>query len=199
MLSDQVLAHAGIKGMRWGVRRNRNRPGGADGVEESKKVVDKRGKVKMTLDSMKRERDWKNVLNDIDKLSAKDIGVVAKRVGLENDLKRLSKTKIARPKDKDDYLRRDKMSDAELNRKVVLLRAKENLRSKVSDASKEQREFGEKVTQVAQTLIIDKYVLKKGFSADELFDIIKKPKEKSDKATEEALKQLTGSRTESTS
>lgn len=190
MIANDILTHVGVKGMRWGVRRNRNRPGGADGVEESKKIVDKRGKVTKKLDSMKRERDWKKVLNDVDKLTTKEIGAVAKRVGLENDMKKLSKSKIAKPKDKDDYLNRAKMSNDELSRKVTRLRAKENLRSKISDASKEQREFGEKVTQVAQTLVINKYVLKKSVTPKDLFDDLvdasRKPKESSEKATKEA-------------
>lgn len=34
---DEVLTHYGIKGMRWGVIRDRDQPGGADGNKETSK------------------------------------------------------------------------------------------------------------------------------------------------------------------
>ena len=104
MFSEDVLNHAGIKGMRWGVRRNRNRPGVADGAEESTKIKDTRGKLEVKISSMKRERQWKKVLDDMDKLDTKDITKVSKRITMENDLKRLSKSTVGKTKDKDDYL-----------------------------------------------------------------------------------------------
>lgn len=33
---EEWLAHYGVKGMKWGVHRNRDRPGGADGKSEKK-------------------------------------------------------------------------------------------------------------------------------------------------------------------
>jgi hypothetical protein len=149
---DGVLKHHGVKGQKWGVIRDRNRPGGADGKWESEKQVDNRGKLQKRLDSMKRERQWNSVLREMDKMSTKDINTVTTRVRLENDLKRLSKSKVATKKDKEDYLRRDKMSNQELSRKVARLNAKEGLLKQVSSASKEQREFGIKVVQTAGTL-----------------------------------------------
>lgn len=182
MLSDEVLKHVGVKGMKWGVRRNRNRPGGADGVEESKKVPDKRGKLLKTIDSMKREQAWKNIVKEADKMSTKEINMVSKRIGLENDMKRLSKSKVANPKDKDDYLRRANMSDDELSRKVVRLRAKDNLNNKARDASKEQREFGEKITNIGKSLTIN-YALKKKLGPDDFLSALKNPSDSAKKAT----------------
>jgi hypothetical protein len=155
------IQHTGVKGMRWGVRRDSNRPGGADGKEESEKVVDKRGKIKKTLDSMKREREWGKVLREVDKMTTKDINTVKKRIDLENNLKSLRKSKMATKKDKADYLRREFMSDAEISRKVNRLQAKENLHKSVKSASKEQREFGYKVAQTAGSLGV-RYVLEGG-------------------------------------
>ena len=195
MLSDEVLKHAGIKGMRWGVRRDRNRPGGADGKEESTKVKDTRGKIGKQLDSWKRERDWNKVLKGIDKLTTKDINSVSKRIGLENDLKSLSKTKgVGTKKDKADYLRREHMSDAELNRKVVRLRAKKGLHKNVKEASKEQREFGEKVVQVASSVGV-KYALNRGTMQPkdifkEVFEASKTPKDSYGKSKDEVLKRV---------
>ncbi len=187
---DEILKHHGVKGMKWGVRRDRNRPGGADGKAESEKTKDKRGRVAKTLDSMKRERQWNKVLNDMDKLSTTDINQVARRVRLENDLKNLSKSKVGTRKDRDDYLRRDKMSDAELQRKVTRLRAKDSLRKSVKDASKEQREFGEKVVNVGKTLAINKFILKKSIEPKDLFNTIQNPKESAKNAQNDLQKQI---------
>jgi hypothetical protein len=183
--SEDVLQHVGIKGMKWGVIRNRNRPGGADGKEESTKVKDNRSKLSVKISSMNRERQWKKVLEDVDKLNTKDITAVTKRITLENDLKRLTKSGSAKSKDKDDYLRRDKMSDAELTRKVTRLRAKENLAKSVKEASKEQREFGEKLIQIGGSVGV-KYALTRTVPGPkDLFDIYKKPKESYDGAKED--------------
>lgn len=180
MSNLENLQHHGVKGMKWGVRRNRNRPGGADGVDESKKVKDTRSNVRKKLDSMKRERDWKKVMQDADKLSTKDINAVAKRVGLENDLKRLSKSSVGKAKDKQDYLRRSDMSDAELSRKVVRLRAKENLHRSVREASREQREIGQRVLDTAKAVsltVASKKLTGKPIEAKDVMDIFGKPSE----------------------
>lgn len=183
---DEVLKHHGVKGMKWGVIRNRNRPGGADGKWESEKQVDNRGKLQKRLDSMKRERQWNSVLVKMETLSTKEINTITKRVALENNLKKLSKSKVATKKDKEDYLRRDKMSDQELSRKVARLRAKENLRNTVRDASKEQREFGMKTVQVGGSLGV-KYALTKSITPKDVFETVKNPKSSADKAKKDAL------------
>lgn len=181
---DDVLRHHGIKGQKWGVIRNRNRPGGADGKEESEKTVDKRGKIRQHLDSLKREREWRNVIKEIDHISTKDINKITKRVGLENSLKKLSKSKIARAKDKHDYLNRHKMSDEELSRKVTRLRAKDTLYNAIREASKEQREIGERIANTASNLAFKyvkvKYVDKGEMSLKDTLDIVKKPKKVKD-------------------
>lgn len=186
MLSDEVLKHVGVKGMKWGVRRDRNRPGGADGKEESTKVVDKRSKMSKNLDSLKRERQWNKVVKNMNQLNTKEINAVANRVKLENNLKTLSKSKVGSKKDREDYLRREHMSDAELSRKVVRLRAKESLHKAVREASKEQRDFGEKVVRIGGSLGV-KYAVKKSISPKDVFDAVKNPKDASAKAKEELL------------
>lgn len=172
------LEHTGVKGMKWGVRRNRNQPGGADGKPDAGETRNrKRVSLNDKLHSLKREREWQKVLRNMDELSTQDISKVAKRIGLENDLKSLSKSKIASAKDKRDYLHRDKMSDEELSRKVIRLRAKDNLHKKVKDASKEQREFGMKVVHIGSSLGIKYVLLKKSFEPKDLLDTLKKPKD----------------------
>lgn len=193
--NQETLQHTGVKGMRWGVHRNSNRPGGADGKWESEKIKDNRGKIRKNLDSMKREREWHKVLKDMHTLSTKDINVVKKRIDLENNLKVLSKTKgVATKKDKDDYLRREHMSDAELNRKVVRLRAKSGLHKAVKDASKEQRELGEKVVQVASSVGIKYAINRRPIKAKDVFKDVfeasRNPKENYSNAKKDLQKQV---------
>jgi hypothetical protein len=191
---DELLKHHGVKGMKWGVLRNRNRPGGADGKDESAKVKDTRSNLRKNLDSMRRERQWGKVLQEMDKLSTKDINAVSKRVGLENELKSLSRTKgVGSKKDKADYLRREHMSDSELNRKVVRLRAKKGLHKNVKDASKEQREFGEKVVNIVKGVsmkVAVKKVTGKPLQPKDFYDILKNPKEGSKSARGDLQKQI---------
>jgi hypothetical protein len=188
---NDIIKHYGIKGMHWGVRRNSNRPGGADGKEESDKVVDKRGKLKKHLDSMKREREWGKILREVDTMTTKDINTVKKRLDLENNLKTLTKTKMATKKEKADYLRREFMSDAEISRKVNRLQAKENLHKSVSNASKEQRELGAKIVQISSSVGV-KYALTRTIHPKDVFDAYKKPKESADKAQLDAVTAVLG-------
>lgn len=200
---EEFLKHHGVKGMRWGRRRDRNRPGGADGVSESEKVKTEKGmvvpkkessKFAKNLSSMRRERQWSKILSEADKLSTKDISTVAKRVGLENELKTLSRTKgVGGKKDKADYLRRENMSDTELSRKVVRLRAKKSLHKNVSDATKEQREFGEKVYNIAKGMSLKfavNRVTGKPLNVKDFYDVIDKPKDTAKNTQNELQKQI---------
>ena len=153
-MSD-VLKHFGVKGMKWGVIRNRKVSSSSKSKGQNGNKVIKR--VKEEVGSLKRERSWKKVAGDINKLTTKDINKLSNRIQLENDLKRLSSNKsISSPKDKQDYRLRGKMSDQELGRKVVRLRAKENLQRNIDQASKSQRDLGEKIVKTAAPLVVKK-------------------------------------------
>lgn len=183
---NDIIQQSGVKGMKWGVRRDYARRGGADGK------LDARDKPISTalgrkLNSLKRERQWKSVLREMDKLSTKDITEVAKRVTLENSLKTLSRSKIGTKKDREDYLRRERMDNQELTRKVTRLKAKQSLHIAVHSASKEQREFGQKVVQVGSSLGI-KYALTKSITPKDVFETVKNPKVSADKAKNDLLK-----------
>lgn len=142
---DEALLHFGIKGMKWGVRRTESQLSKSKGQNSNKES----SKFKETWDSMSRERHWKNVLKNVDKMSTKDMYKIATRIQLENDLKRLSGTKgVGTQKDKYDYRLRERMSDEVLSRKVGRLRAKNNLHRAISEASKGQREFGKKTVSL---------------------------------------------------
>lgn len=160
MDKESVIKHYGVLGMKWGVRRDR-----------SGQIT-----VRDRLKSLSRERQWKKVIGNVDNLSTEDISKLAKRVGLENDLKRLAKGPAGKKKDKADYVKRDQIDDESLNRKVMHLRAKENLIKQVSNASKEQRELGEKIVNASGNLAIA-YAKNKSLTPKDLFDAITDPKD----------------------
>lgn len=176
---DELLAHSGVKGMKWGVRHDQP----ASGTTKPKE----RGKVAKHLDSLSRERQWHKTLKEVDKMSTKDINTVTKRIAMENSLKRLSKTKMATKKDKQDYLRRHEMSDQELARKISRLQAKDSLHKTVKEASKEQRELGLKVAQVGGSLGV-KYAINRKITPKDVYETVKKPKESAAQAKKDAAK-----------
>lgn len=156
MAASDAIQHYGVKGMKWGVRRNRNKPGGADGIKESKKSGQNGNKVSNLVNdqlaSMKRERQWKKSLKNVDNMTDKEINQLANRIRLENDLKRLSKGPAGKRNDKKDYTNRGKMTDQELFEKVQNLRARDNLQRSVSDATKAQRELGKRVVRTVSSV-----------------------------------------------
>ena len=174
---DEALEHSGVRGMKWGVRRNYDRPGGADGKTDpkgNKAPKEGRSEIGKRLDSLKRERQWNKVLHDIDKMSTIQMNTVKKRIENENSLKSLSKSKMATKKDKEDYRRRGEMSDQELSRKIARLRAKNSLHDEIKKATKEQREFGIKVAQVGGSLGF-KYATTKSLTPKDVFDSVSSP------------------------
>ena len=176
---DEFISHSGVKGMKWGVRHEEHKALNPKPDKEP-------GKLKKHIDSLKRERQWKSVLKQIDHISTKDLNTLKKRVDLENTLKQLSKSKVANQKEKQAYLNRHKMSNDELARKINRLQAKENLHKSISTASKEQREIGKKIIQVGGTLGV-KYALNKKITPGDLNDVFKKTQETADKAQTSAV------------
>lgn len=144
---NETLQHHGIKGMKWGVRRSDAQLSKARGKGQN--AVKKR--IGEQLSSMSRERSWGKKLKDMENMSNDDLNKMARRIQLENDLKRLSKSSsgVSTKNDREDYRKRESLSDQDLNMKVNRLRAKANFARTVSDASKEQRDFGRKVVNTA--------------------------------------------------
>ncbi len=158
--SDEDLTHYGIKGMRWGVRKDQ--------------VT-----IRERVDSLKRERQWKKVLNEADNMSTDQINAVVKRIRLENDFKKLIKeSKVSKKSDKRDYIQRGQMSDDDLSDKVSRLKAKDSLSKSVSEATKEQREFGERVVNTGSTLALS-YATNKTISGRDIYDAITNPQKDS--------------------
>lgn len=174
---DNFLQHHGIKGMKWGVRND--------------KKNSSRTSLGEKLGSLKRERSWKKVLNEIHNLSNEQLTTASKRIQMENDLKRLSKkSPAATKKDKADYVRRGKMSNEELANKLTRLRAKDQLTRAIKDASKEQRELGEKIVNAGGSLAF-KYATTKSITPKDVFDAVTtKPKSIKDQAVKELIESI---------
>lgn len=162
-MSDE-LKHYGVLGMKWG-RRKSSSSSGTKKKEPSKLRTKVENKVKAEVGSLKREMAWRNTTRKIGNMSTKDINKLAQRIQMENEMKRLTKVRndpkslvkrmvgdktISTEKDRQDYLKRGKMSDEELARKVNRLRAKDNLRRAVSQASKEQIDLGKTIVKKYQ-------------------------------------------------
>lgn len=165
-----LLKHTGVLGMKWGVV-NWRKPGGKSGEKRERG----RNRMRQEWDSMKRERHWNKVMSDFDNMSTKDIAVATRRAQLENEFKRLAKSKVAKGKDKKDYRSRDKMSNEELNRKVGRLRAKNSLSSQSDIATKDQRDAGKRIAQTGGSILL-KMAINKKLTAGDVYESVTNPK-----------------------
>jgi hypothetical protein len=190
---EEVLQHYGVKGMKWGKHIKSAGSSAKSGVKKvgtkTKEAADKvASKAKPHIDSIKRENSWKKQLNNASNMSTKQLQKVANRAQLENDLKRLSrKSNVGSSKDKKDYLKRGKMDDAELSRKVQRLRAKDNLLRNSNDATKAQKELAKKIIKVAAPLAISLAVNGK-ISQKDIFEAVTNPGGSKSKAVKAVIK-----------
>lgn len=168
---DEMLQHAGVKGMKWGVIRSKVSGGASKAGGATAKVASKAGsavvtKVKNEVNSIKREASWGKI--KADGMTTEQITKLAQRAQLENDFKRISKTKnVGNRKDKAEYKVRESMSDQELMTKVTRLRAKENLDRNMKEATKSQRTLGRNVIDAAGPLVV-KAALKQKIGLDDV-------------------------------
>ena len=169
-----TLQHAGVKGMKWGVRKT----------------------VKANMDSMKRERSWRKV--DSKNMDATELNKKTQRLQLENDFKRLSKRNIDKKdiflkkstgsvKDRQDYLERSKLSDNELRKKVDVLRARENFDRNVNSATKSQIDFAKKALYIAGPIALQLAISKK-ITPKQIMDVVMNPNNAKAQAIAQAKK-----------
>jgi len=135
---EEILQHYGVKGMKWGVSKAR-KAGSAV-----------KTRVKEELTSRKRERGWAKTISKMDSMDTKEINRTFQRILMENDMKRISKKMNSQ--DRKDYRNRGKLSDNELQEKVNRLRAKDNLRRQISEATSSHRSVGKKLVSTVAGL-----------------------------------------------
>lgn len=141
---DDVLQHFGVKGMRWGVRRNRS-----SGTK--KPGIVKRGKerIKDEVSSMKREKSWVTKAKGVSSMNDDEIRGLVDRIRNENSLKRLGSRK--------EYLKRADVPDAVLKKRVERLQLEDNLRKNVGVATARQREIGREITKSASNIGLETF------------------------------------------
>lgn len=135
---DEVLQHYGVKGMKWGVSKARQKAGQV------------KTRIKEEVKSSKREAGWAKQIRDIHTMDNKKLQTTVNRVRNENEFKALAKGQKVRnvgdllnkSADKKAYRNRDKLTDKELQSKVQQLRLKDQLRQQVSNATKSHRKVG---------------------------------------------------------
>lgn len=142
---DEVLQHYGVKGMKWGVSRARQKAGQV------------KTRIKEEINSSHREASWAKQLRDIHNMDSKKLQNTVNRLRNENDFKVLAKGQkvrnigdlINKSADKKAYRNREKLSDKELQDKVQQLRLKDQLRQQVSNATKSHRKGGKELVESA--------------------------------------------------
>lgn len=147
---EDFLQHHGVKGMKWGVRRFQPYP---KGKGHKGTYLGKIGKSKVReVKTLNRAR-----LKNLDKMSTAQIRKEAKRMALENELKKhsdLLRSNVSKitGKDYDDYLRRGSMSDQELKRKVNRLASKAEFKKQAKRANKGNLEVGKIIVTAAASM-----------------------------------------------
>lgn len=122
-------------------------------------------------------------------MDTEEIKMVTKRVQNENQLKTLVKTsKAARDDDRKDYIRRGDLTDDELADKVNRLRAKDSLSKSVYDASKEQREFGERIVNSGSSIALS-YATNQRLTGKDIYDAITSPDKKASDKLKDNLRE----------
>lgn len=147
---EEFIQHHGVKGMRWGVRRYQPYP---KGEKKKGKFLGLKSRAKSTSREVTNLKSSK--VSNMDKKSTSDLKKETGRLRLENDLKRLSSDKkVGTKQDKEQYRRRDEMSNEELKRKVDRLQTKSDYKDQAQYANKQTISTGKKVvTNVAKVAL----------------------------------------------
>ena len=148
-LWDMQLEHFGVKGMKWGRRKDR----------ASETTPKPKSTLRKYVDSNRRELGMNKMLKDVDTLPDAEVVRRVNRVRNENDFRRaIDNTAFVdrkrRKQLREEYFNREKLSDAELQERVRRLNLEDNLRREVVRASKPQREAANELIKSVSTQAI---------------------------------------------
>ena len=116
--SEEVLQHFGVKGMKWGIRKKVKMP----------------TRIKDEFESYKRERELTKQLNTVSTLSDAKLRDVIGKARVDATYKRLAPRK--------EYIKRHKLTEEEIKKRVDRLQLEDNLRQQVSQINAAKRKAG---------------------------------------------------------
>ena len=127
-LWDMQLEHFGVKGMKWGRRK--------DGASET--TPKPKSTLRKYVDSNRRELGMRKMLKDVDTLPDAEVVRRVNCVRNENDFRRaIDNTAFVNNKRRkqlrDEYFNRENLSDSELQERVRRLNLEDNLKGKWSE------------------------------------------------------------------
>ena len=137
-MTPSELEHHGVKGQKWGVRRAGS--AGVRAIKSASKTVGDEAKLRGA--SIKRERSWAK--KDVSGMSTRKLQSTAKRVQLENELKRHARGSGSKDA-KRDYLNRANISTKDLKSKVNRLSLEKEFKKSASTATKAQRDLAKSI------------------------------------------------------
>ena len=151
---DELLQHYGVKGMKWGVRKQ--------GTSSPKGPT-----VKETVKSKTREIGTATKLLNTSKMTSEELQSTVSRIRKENELKRLTKVGITRGSEEGKakrklYATREKLSDDELESKLKRLRLEDQLKQEVRNATKESRELANNFIRKSSNFALETFVDEQG-------------------------------------
>ena len=161
-MNEGYLEHAGVKGMKWGVRKSkvslssstksknkRNFSEGVKGTKKSNVVVD-------SVKSLKRESDWAKKSKNARSLSDAELKRSVERLKNENSIKRNTHNRMSTLTDKANrenrktYRERAKYSDEEIKKIAKRVNLEAEFRKQASVAAPWKRKLAKEAINIAK-------------------------------------------------
>ena len=138
-MNERYLEHAGVKGMKWGVRKSDS----SSRVKKTKKP----GVIRESVSSLKRESDWAKKSKNARSLSDAELKRSVERLKNENSIKRNTHNRFATMNDsanssnRKQYRQRAKYSDAEIKKIATRVNLEAEFRKQASVAAPWKRKL----------------------------------------------------------
>ena len=147
-MNERYLEHAGVKGMKWGVRKSDS----SSRVKKTKKP----GVIRESVSSLKRESDWAKKSKNARSLSDAELKRNVERLKNENAIKRNTHNEMSTLTDKANkdnrkvYRQRAKYSDAEIKKIAQRVNLEAEFRKQASVAAPWKRKLAKEAINIAK-------------------------------------------------